>query len=147
MRNFTASQITEAGIVWSAAKRKARDAKLEALIDWSPELRETLDAAMAIERNKDAGGWYVFGNMNGLAYTKGGWKSTLSKLMRACVVEADKLGIPFKPFSLQDCRPKGITDKLTQGDEDVMDASLHTSQKMIQQTYDRRRRRSAKPVR
>lgn len=147
VRSLTASQITDAGIVWAAAKRKARDAKLEALIEWSQELRETLDAAMVIERNRGAGDWYVFGNMSGLRYTKGGWKATLAKLMRACVVEADMRGTPFKPFSLQDCRPKAITDKLTQGDEDVMDASLHTSEKMIQQTYDRRRRRSAKPVR
>ena len=67
--------------------------------------------------------------------------------MRACVEEAAERSVPFQPFSLQDCRPKAITDKLSQGDDDVMDASLHTNEKMIRQTYDRRRRRLAKPVR
>jgi hypothetical protein len=147
VRQLTISQITDLGILWQAAKRKSADAKLEALIEWSPELRATIDEALGVKRNKNAGNWFVFGNLNGTPYTKGGWKPTLAKLMRECVGEATNEGVSFTPFSLQDCRPKAITDKLTQGDVDVMDASLHTNEKMIQQTYDRRRLRHAKPVR
>jgi len=147
VRQLTISQITDLGILWQAAKRKSADAKLEALIEWSPELRATIDEALGVKRNKNAGNWFVFGNLNGTPYTKGGWKATLAKLMRECVGEATNEGVSFTPFSLQDCRPKAITDKLTQGDVDVMDASLHTNEKMIQQTYDRRRLRHAKPVR
>lgn len=40
----------------------------------------------------------------------------------------------------------GVTDKIKRGDKDVQDATLHTSERMIQQTYDRRRVRTAKPV-
>lgn len=52
----------------------------------------------------------------------------------------------FQPFSLQDCRPKGVSDKLAQGDLDVMDATLHTSERMVRQVYDRRKVRVAKPA-
>jgi hypothetical protein len=79
---------------------------------WSPALRATVDEALAIKRNKLAGSWYVFGNLSGQRYTKGGWKKTLSVLMTACLAEAAKRQIPFAPFSLQDCRPKGVSDKL-----------------------------------
>ena len=49
-------------------------------------------------------------------------------------------------FSLQDCRPKGVSDKLAKGDLDVMDATLHTSKRMVRQIYDRRKVRIAKPT-
>jgi hypothetical protein len=89
----------------------------------------------------------VFGGLNGQRYTKGGWKATLSKLMVECVAEAAQRKIAFLPFSLQDCRPKAVSDKLEQGDTDTMDATLHTSERMIRQVYDRRRVRVAKPTR
>ena len=54
--------------------------------------------------------------------------------------------IQFEPFNLQDCRPKGVSDKLEHGDSDVMDPTMHTSERMIKQVYDRRRTRVAKPV-
>ena len=53
---------------------------------------------------------------------------------------------PFTPFSLQDCRPKGVSDKLARGDLDVLDATLHTSERMVRSVYDRRRTRVAKPA-
>jgi hypothetical protein len=103
-------------------------------------------AALAIKRNKDASSMLVFGNMQGRRYSKGGWKATLDKLMHRCVKVAEEEGVAFKRFSLQDCRPKGVTDKLSLGQTDVMDATLHTNPKMIQTVYDRRRTRTAKPV-
>jgi len=146
VRPLTRDQIGTDGIRWAAAKRKRGTVQIEGLIEWSPELRATIDEALAIKRNKLAGSWYVFGNLQGQKYTKGGWKSGLSDLMAACVVEAAKRQIPFEPFNLQDCRPKGVCDKLEHGDSDVMDATMHTSERMIKQVYDRRRTRVAKPV-
>ncbi len=146
VRALSAAQLTDAGIVWAAAKRRRGSVQRHALIEWSPELRATIDEALAVPRHKDAGEWYVFGNLKGERYTKGGWKSTLDALMTACVAKAERDGIAFKPFSLQDCRPKGVTDKLARGDVDVMDATLHTDERMMQQVYDRRRVRVAKPV-
>lgn len=147
VRALTRSQITEDGIVWQAAKRQAGQVQLTGLIEWSPELRKTIDEALSIKRNKLAGTWFVFGNLSGQRYTKGGWKKMLSYLMAECVKEAEKRKIAFQPFSLQDCRPKGVTDKLSHGDHDVMDATMHTNERMIQKVYDRRRMRIAKPVR
>ena len=86
---------------------------------------------------------YLFGNMRGQKYTKGGWKSSLDALMFACVEEAAKRGMPFTRFSLQECRPMAVTDKLERGDTDTKTATGHTSDKMIATVYDRRPQRVA----
>lgn len=67
--------------------------------------------------------------------------------MVECVAEAARRRIAFLSVSLQDCRPKGVSDKLAQGDTDTLDATMHSSERMIRQTYDRRRVRVAKPTR
>lgn len=146
VRALTRPQITEEGIEWVAAKQRRGAIPRIGIIEWSPELRATIDDALAIKRYDLAGEWYVFGNLSGQRYTKGGWKITLSKLMKECTDVATKESIPFKPFSLQDCRPKGVSDKLDRGDKDVMEATLHTSERMVRQTYDRRRVRRATPA-
>lgn len=147
IRALTRAQITEDGILWEAAKRQRGEAVKRGLIEWSPALRSTVDEALSVKRNKLAGSWYVFGNLNGQRYTKGGWKATLSKLMAECALEAKQRSIPFEPFSLQDCRPKGVTDKLASGATDTLDATMHSSDRMVRQVYDRRRIRIAKPTR
>ncbi len=146
VRALTREQITEEGIEWHAAKRRRGAAARVGIIEWSAELRSTIDEALAIERHKTAGELYVFGNLRGQRYTKGGWKITIARLMNECVDQAKAAGIPFQPFSLQDCRPKGVSDKMDRGDADVIDATMHTSDRMVRQTYDRRRVRRAKPV-
>lgn len=146
VRAMTRDQIGDDGIEWVGGKRQAGHAVKRGLIEWSPALRAAVDEAVAIKRNKLAGSWYVFGNLSGQRYTKGGWKKTLSVLMAACVAEAAKREIAFAPFSLQDCRPKGVSDKLERGDSDTMDATLHSNERMIRDVYDRRRRRVAKPA-
>jgi integrase len=147
VRGLTRDQITEEGIIWTAAKRQKGQQLKRGLIEWSSELRETIDEALAIKRNHVAGTMHVFGNMRGQIYTKGGWKKTLSVLMTACEEEAVRRNVLFSPFSLQDCRPKGVSDKLSGGATDVIDATLHTSERMVRQVYDRRQLKTAKPVR
>jgi hypothetical protein len=148
VRDFQRHQITDAGIAWVGAKRKRGSVAKVGLIEWSPELTATIQEALAVKRFDSAPAtFYVFGNMSGAKYTKGGWKKMLHNLMTACEAEAQARGIPFKKFSLQDCRPKGVTDKLEQGDADTQDATLHSNAKMIESVYDRRRVRVAKPVR
>lgn len=146
VRAMTRDQIREEGVEWRGAKRQRGEAAKVGLIEWSPELRATIDEALAIQRNKLAGAWYVFGNLSGQRYTKGGWKKTLSVLMAACVEEAARRRLAFAPFSLQDCRPKGVSDKLARGDADTVDAAMHSSERMVRQVYDRRRVRVAKPA-
>ncbi len=146
VRALTRDQIGADGISWTAAKRQRSHEERRGLIEWSDELRTIIQEALTVPRNKLAGSWYVFGNLQGQKYTKGGWKKTLSELMRKCIERAKEEGQPFRSFSLQDCRPKGVSDKLAQGDADVIDASLHTSERMVRQVYDRRRVRVAKPA-
>jgi integrase len=146
VRALTRDQLKPDGIEWIGAKRQRTQTEQHGLIEWSPALRACIDEALAIKRNALAGTWYVFGNLRGQRYTKGGWKAMLDDLMRACEEQAAKEGVEFARFSLQDCRPKGATDKRTAGHTDVQDAMLHTSARMVDQVYDRRRLRVAKPV-
>ncbi len=131
------------GVLWHDGK--SRD-KPPVLIEWSPELRATIDEALGLQRNHVAGSMYLFGNMRGQRYTRGGWKSVLDDLMAACEAEATTRGVPFTRFNLQQCRPKGVSNKLERGDLDAQDATGHTSDKMIQQVYDRRQMKKATPA-
>ena len=79
VRAIMTQSITEQGIVWQYGKDKT---KAKILIEWSDELRATIDEARAIKRNHVAGSMYLFGNMRGQRYTKGGWKAMLDDLMR-----------------------------------------------------------------
>ena len=140
VRAITRDAITEQGIRWKDGKDPTKPA---ILIEWTPELHATIDETLKLKRNKVAGTMYLFGNMQGQKYTKGGWKSVLDDLMFACVEEAAKRGIAFTRFSLQDCRPMAVTDKLERGDLDTKTATGHTSDKMIASVYDRRPQRFA----
>lgn len=143
VRGITRHAITEDGILWTDGKDKT---KAKVLIEWSDELRATIDEAKKIKRNKDAGSLLLFGNMSGQRYTKGGWKAMLDDLMRECVKEAERRKVPFQRFSLQDCRPMGVSDKLEKGHDDVQEATLHTDGKMVARHYDRRESKRAKPA-
>lgn len=143
VRGIKRDGIREDGMLWEDGKSKTKAA---VLIEWSPELRETITEALAIKRNNVAGTMYVFGNMQGQPYTKGGWKAMLDDLMRECVKTAAERKIEFKRFSLQDCRPKGVSDKLERGDTDTKNATGHTSDKMIATVYDRRPTKKATPA-
>ncbi|MDR2506591.1 MAG: hypothetical protein LBD67_01115 [Candidatus Accumulibacter sp.] len=143
VRGITRDSIRDEGILWQDGKSKTKPA---VLIEWTDELRTTMTEALAVKRYHVAGSFFVFGNMKGQRYTKGGWKAMLHDLMQACVIEAEKRNIPFAPFSLQDCRPKGVSDKLASGQTDTQEATGHSSERMIRQVYDRRAVKKAKPV-
>lgn len=143
VRAITTEGITPEGVKWFDGKDASKPA---ALIEWSEELRATIDEALAIERFKDAGTMYLFGNMRGQRYTKGGWKKILHNLMTECERVARQAGTPFAKFSLQDCRPMGVSDKLEKGHGDVQDALLHTSDRLARTVYDRREVKRATPV-
>ena len=64
---------------WHDGKNRQKPA---VLIERSPELCATIDAAIAIKRKRAAGTMLVFGNMCGQRYTKGGWKAMLDDLTR-----------------------------------------------------------------
>lgn len=143
VRGITREAIRPDGILWRDGKSKTKAA---ILIAYSPELQATITEALALKRNHVAGSMYVFGNMRGQRYTKGGWKAMLDDLMRACEAQAAARQIEFKRFSLQDCRPKGATDKLDQGHLDTQQAMGHTDGKMLATVYDRRQVKRATPA-
>lgn len=146
VRGLTRDMIREDGILWQDGK-DTRKRKSAVLIEWSPELRATVAEALTVKRSKVAGTMYVFGNVTtGGRYTKGGWKSMLDDLMRECEKEAAARRVAFAKFSLQDCRPMGVSDKLERGDKDVQEATLHTDGKMVARVYDRREFKRAKPA-
>lgn len=135
--------IQEDGLLWHDGKDPDKPA---VLIEWSPELRATIDEALAIKRFHVAGTMFIFGNMRGQRYTKGGWKKNLHNLMVKCEEAAEQRKIQFKKFSLQDCRPMGVSDKLERGDLDTQNATGHTDGKMIAKVYDRRDTKRATPA-
>jgi integrase len=143
VRGLTLSMLTERGILWRDGKDINKPA---VLIEWSPALRSVIGEALASRKTPQCADLYIFGNQKGNRYTKGGWKAVLHDLMTACRTEAEKCDMPFEAFSLQDCRPKGVSDKLASGQLDTQDATGHTSERMIRQTYDRRPVKIAKPV-
>ena len=136
----------EVGITWTASKVQRHRTALKTKIGWSETLRQIIDEALAMKRNIDAPNELVFGNLAGQRYTKGGWKKTLSYLMDDCAKAARAAGKPFTAFSLMDCRPAGVTEKLDNKDNDVMDATLHTNERTMRRHYDRRTTRAAKPA-
>lgn len=144
VRGITRDAVTDAGVIWQDGKNKN---KPPVLIEWTPELRETITEALQVKRNHVAGTIYLFGNMKGQRYTKGGWKAVLDDLMQDCEALAAERRVKFERFSLQDCRPKGVSDKLTAQHADTMDATGHTSDRMIRQVYDRRQVKKATPTR
>lgn len=145
VRALRREAIKEDGLLWQDGKAR-KGQKPAILIEWSPELRATVDEALQVKRHSVAGTMFVFGNMRGQKYTKGGWKAMLDDLMRECVKEAERRKIAFRKFSLQDCRPMGVSDKLEAGHADVQDATLHTDGKMVARVYDRREQKRAKPA-
>lgn len=143
VRAIGRDSITDTGIVWTDSKDPN---KPKILIEWSPELRDTINEALAIERNSLAGSFLIFGNLQGQKYTKTGWGKMLRTLMACAGDIAEIFEVPFQPFSLQDCRPKGVSDKLAAGHTDTQDATLHSDGKMIARIYDRRANKKATPA-
>ena len=138
---MNASQDTADGLRFQAVKRKAGEAERTALIAWSPELRATIDEAKAVKRRVDISP-LIFGNLQGKRYTRSGWGANWRRLMDACASQI----AGFERFTLQDCRPGGVTAKEDRGDADTQNATLHKDGRMIQSIYDRRRVRKAKPA-
>lgn len=139
--SLTTSQLTDDGVRFRAAKRKAGEIERWTTIEWSPLLRATIDETRSIKRRVDISG-LVFATLYGSQYTRSGWGAGWSDLMARCAKEI----AGFQRFTLQDCRPGGVTTKRERGDTDVLDATMHRDQRMVDTIYDRRRARSAKPA-
>lgn len=148
-RDLTRDMLHDDGILWTSGKERAGTPPKRVLIEWSPELRSCIDEALACTRYRGISTFYVFGNLSGQRYTRGGWKANLTRLMATAEKLAEQKGVPFQKFSLQECRPKAVSDTLQINDgnaNEIMNATLHTSTKLIESTYDRIKIRRAKAV-
>lgn len=142
------SIVEKEGMRWPEGKTRLNATKKTVMIAWSDSLKELVDSLMKLDGHSQyPSSGLIFKTKDGQRYTRHGWKATLRRLMAACCEEAQKQGIPFEKFSLQDLRPKGVTDKLSNRHKDVQDATMHRSARMIEKFYDRRTKLESTPAR
>lgn len=141
MRQITRQAITELGVEMPVGKRKKGHAQKFKVIEWSDELRAVMKEALSLQRTTSM---YVFGNSDGQPYTTSGWNTNLRRLMEHARKKAEKDGIEFARFTLKDMRPAAVTDRVEKGDKQITNATGHTSDRMVNQVYDRRKKKTAK---
>lgn len=141
MRHLVRQAITEQGIRMLVGKRKKGAAEKYKLIEWSTELRTVIDEALSLQRTTSL---YVFGNSDGQPYTTSGFNTNLRRLMGYCEKRALGEGIEFTRFTLKNMRPAAVTDRVDDGDDQLTNATGHTSDRMIKLTYDRRKMKKAR---
>lgn len=141
MRKITRQAIKTEGVEIVVGKRKKGHAQRSKLIEWSTELRAVIDEALALQRTTSI---YVFGNSDGQPYTTSGWNTNLRRLMAHAEKKAKEEGIGFQRFTLKDMRPAAVTDRVDAGDEQITNATGHSSDRMVRKVYDRRKTKSAR---
>jgi integrase len=141
MRSLTRQAIKDDGVIVPVGKRKKGMAQRYKLIQWSPLLRATVNEALMLQRTTSI---YVFGNTDGQIYTRSGWNTILSRLMEHAKKKAEEREIEFTRFTLADMRPTAVTDRMTEGDENIIDATGHSDGRMVAKVYDRRKTKTAK---
>lgn len=141
MRQITRQAITEHGVEMTVGKRKKGQAEKFKLIEWSDELRAVIKEALSLQRTTSL---YVFGNSDGQPYTTSGWNTNLRRLMVHAEKKAKEEGVKFVRFTLKDMRPAAVTDRVAAGDENITNATGHSSDRMVRQVYDRRKTKAAR---
>lgn len=141
MRALARQNVKPGGIEVAIGKRKAGQAQRTKLIHWSPALRATVDEALALQRIASI---YVFANSSGQVYTRSGFNTILTRLMKHCEAKAKADGTDFVRFTLADMRPTAVTDRMEGGDTHITDATGHSDGRMVAKVYDRRKVKTAK---
>lgn len=135
MRGLVRQRITEDGLQVPVDKRKAGQAQRWKLVKWSPELKDTIEEALTLQ---DTPGLYVFGNTAGQLYSRSGWTTIWGRLMTYCESAAQERGMNFQCLALADMRPGAVTERMTEGDIHITDATGHSDSRMVAKIYDRR---------
>lgn len=147
MRELARQAITDEGVKVPVGKRKKGQAQKFKMILWSDELRETITEALKLQRTTSI---YIFGNSSGQVYTRSGWNTIWTRLMKYCEKKAAKEGVEFTRFALTHMRPTSVTDRLDDKDQTTAsgDASGHSDGRMVAKVYDRRtvKRSKATPL-
>jgi integrase len=135
VRSLTRQSIKNEGLEIVIGKRRATQHSKSKLIKWSPRLKATVDEALSLQRTSSI---LLFGNTAGQQYSRSGWTTIWTRLMRYCETKAKNENVSFERFSLSHMRPKAVTTRKERGDVNIKDATGHGSERMIDKTYDRR---------
>lgn len=103
-----------------------------------------IDEALALQRTSSV---QVFGNTASQVYTRSGWNTNWSRPTGYCEKEAQMRGVQFERFALRDMRPAAVTDRQKEGDDRIIDAIGHANERMVRETYHRRRQRKVRAPR
>jgi integrase len=141
MRHMMRQAIDDDGVKVTVGKRKKGQPLRHKLIEWSPALRAAITEALSLQRTTSL---YVFGNTDGQPYTTSGFNTILRRLMAHCEKKAEDEGIAFTRFTLAEMRPSAVTDRMNEGDANIVDATGHSDGRMVQKVYDRRKVKTAK---
>lgn len=134
-RSLTRQSIKENGLEIEIGKRRATQISKSKLIRWSPRLKATIEEVLALQRTPSI---FLFGTTAGQLYSRSGWATIWTRLMIYCENKAKNDGVHFERFNLENMRPKAVTERKERGDVNIKDATGHSSERMIDLTYDRR---------
>jgi integrase len=150
---LTKAQLQPEGIAFTRRHGGTRKRGRSLLLEWSPRVRELVDELLALPETKSS--LYVLANLNGAPYSESGFKTTWNKTMQGWIDAgrpSSEDGKPDRskpsanaPFHFHDLRAMAITRVKEQG-RDAAPLSGHTTERMADRVYDRRRIVRAKPV-
>jgi integrase len=150
---MTKAQITPEGLAFTRRLGGTRKRGRSTVVLWSPRLRALIDEALALKETKNS--LYVFPNRDGAPYSASVFKSMWNILMHSWIDAArPKLpdGTPDRSkasarerFTFHDLRALAISRVKAAGRE-AAPLSGHTSERMADRVYDRRRVVRAEPV-
>jgi integrase len=120
----------------AVGKRKKGQAHKFKLIEWSPKLRAVINEALKLQRTSSL---CVLANSDSQPYTTSGWNTNLRRLMEQAKKKAEKEGTAFARFTLKDMRLAAVTDRVERGDDQITNATGHSSDRMVRQVYDRKK--------
>lgn len=112
------------------------------MVLWTQPLRDVAQQLLALPAKADP--VYLACKPDGDAYTTAGLKTMWQRIMRAWLL-ASPADAPRERFTFHDLRAKAIT-RLKEDGRQAMDLTGHTTERVADSTYDRRRIRKAKAV-
>jgi integrase len=137
-------QITEAGVLMVASKRKRGQPVTQIRIEWSAALHDVIDQALALPRPIGSV-TYVFCNRQGQPYTDSGFKAMWARIMNDWVASGCPPGSDestHMPFTFHDLRSAYATTMM----ERKENPNLHSSLAVTERVYVRQMVKVRKPA-
>jgi len=133
MRGMTRASITEEGLKIPIGKKRATQVQKYKLVQWSPALRTAVDEALALQKRLVC----LFWKHRRARVHPRGWATIWTRLMKYCEARAKAEGTTFERFALKDMRPMSVTERVSVGETNIINATGHVDERMIRKTYDR----------